>query len=266
MKILAGSICLLAFLAACNVGAVSKADKAPVTKNISVADFSGIDAATGIKVVYSQGALTPAKVTAPRYMFDYLVVKVNKGTLDIKLDNSYWKKYNSGNGDITVTVSSPAVNDLEASSGASIHVKGTLNVRGKAEVETSSGASISIPAGMTATGEIDLEASSGSSIKITGLKAPKMECDLSSGSDMTISNVTCTSAEFDLSSGASCTVTGTARSVKADATSGASLHAKRFITDTAIIEAGSGGSVDFNSASASVDTGNTGSATNHHSR
>ncbi len=264
MKTLAVSLCLMASLTACNVGAVSKADKASVTKNITVADFTGIDAATGIKVIYTQGPLKPAKVTAPRYIFDYLVVKVKDGTLDVKLDNSYWKKFNSNNDDITVTVSSPSVNDLEASSGASINVKGALNVRGKADLEASSGASISIPAGITSTGEIDLESSSGASIKITGLKTSKMECDLSSGSYMNLTNVNVSAAGFDLSSGASCTVTGTTRAMKAEATSGASLHAKRFIADTAVIEAGSGGSVDFNAASASVDTGYTGSATNHH--
>lgn len=264
MKILAGTACLLLSLVACNAGAISKADKAPVTKNITVADFAGIDAATGIKVSYTQGPLTPAKVTAPRYILDYLVVKVKNGTIDMKIDSSYWNKYHSVNGEITVTLSSPAVNDLEASSGASINIKGTLNVRGNADVETSSGASISIPSGLTATGSVDLETASGSSIKITGLKAAKVECDLSSGSDMNLSAVLCDIAEFDLSSGASCTVTGRTGTMKAEASSGASLQAKRFIAKTARIEAGSGGSVDFNAANASVDTGNTGSATNHH--
>ena len=264
MKILAGTICLLISLTACNASAVSNADKAPVTKNITVADFSGIDAATGIKVAYTQGPLKPAKVTVPRYILNHLVLKVKNGTLEIKLDDSFWKKYSSVKGDITVTLSSPAVNDLEASSGASINIKGALNVRGNADVETSSGASISIPAGLTATGSVDLETTSGSSIKITGLKASKVECDLSSGSNMALSAVLCDMAEFDLSSGASCTVTGRTRSMKADATSGASLQAKRFIANTATIEAGSGGSVDFNAANASVDKGNTRSATTHH--
>ena len=80
---------------------------------------------------------------------------------------------------------------------------------------------------------------------------------------MQLTNATATHADFELSSGASCTVSGKTSSLKAEATSGASFNGSKFRAHTADIEAGSGGSVNYNAERAKEDTGNTGSATNH---
>lgn len=264
MKTLLSVLILSASISACATGSTGNVDKTISSRNITVADFHAIDAATGIKVVYSQGALSPAKVTAPRYLFEYLELDVTRGVLEVQISNRYWKKFNSINGEVTVTVSSPMVNNLDASSGASILINGKLNCKGAADIETSSGAAISMPEGFSATGKVELETSSGSSISVTGLNAPTLEVDLSSGSAMSLTDVNTTSASFDLSSGASCSVSGTTSNLKVDASSGAGFNGKNFRAKTADIEAGSGGSVNYNAVTASVDAGSTGAAKNYH--
>ena len=241
MKHLAGVAIFLATLSSLSACAISNADKAMTTRNITIADFNSIDAATGIKVIYSQGPLSAAKVTAPRYYFNYLDISVDKGTLELRINQTFWQKFNSVNDDITVTVSSPTINDLEVSSGASI----------------------SIPGGFKSKGKVELDTSSGSSININGLNASRIDAELSSGSSMQLTNATATHADFELSSGASCTVSGKTSSLKVEATSGASFNGSKFRAHTADIEAGSGGSVNYNAERAKEDTGNTGSATNH---
>ncbi len=263
MKHLAGVAIFLATLSSLSACAISNADKAMTTRNITIADFNSIDAATGIKVIYSQGPLSAAKVTAPRHYFNYLDISVDKGTLELRINQTFWQKFNSVNDDITVTVSSPTINDLEVSSGASIIVKGVVKINNSAELEATSGASISIPGGFKSKGKVELDTSSGSSININGLNASRIDAELSSGSSMQLTNATATHADFELSSGASCTVSGKTSSLKVEATSGASFNGSKFRAHTADIEAGSGGSVNYNAERAKEDTGNTGSATNH---
>lgn len=266
MKTTAGAIILFISLTACSAcatGANGNVDKTVTTHNITVPDFQKIDVSSGIQVIYSQGELSQARVKAPRYMLDYLEIGVKKGTLDVGISSSYWRKFHSFNGDITVTVSSPSINDLEASSGASIKVNGALNAAGAAEIETSSGASISIPGGFKSNGKVELDTGSGSSISITGLNAPRIDADLSSGSSMQLTNVSSTQAVFDLSSGASCTVTGRTANLNVEASSGSSFHGSKFLARTADIEAASGAGVDYNAEKANVDAGITCSVKNH---
>lgn len=264
MKTITGAFILLASLSACVTGNAGQRDKTMTTRTVSIADFNGIDTSSGITVVYSQGELSAARITAPRYIFDYLEIEVDqKGTLELSISSRYWKKYNSMNGEITVTVSSPRINRLEASSGSSIKSVGALRANGKADIETSSGASITLPGGFTATGKTEIEVESGSAVSITGLNAPQIDADLSSGSQLTLTNATATHASFDLSSGASCTVAGKTSSLKVDASSGSSFNGKKFIADKADIDASSGATVDYNAAKANADAGVTGSAHNY---
>ena len=263
MKTIAGALIILASLSACVTGYAEKRDNTMTTRTVAVRDFNGIETSSGIKVVYSQGQLSPAKVSAPRYILDYLEIEVDEGTLELSINSRYWKSFNSINDDITITVSSPAINKLEASSGGSIKVNGKVMVKGNADIETGSGGSISIPGGFTATGTTEIETSSGSSISITGLTTPRIEADLSSGSQIDIINASATYSEFDLSSGSSCNVSGTTTTLKVDASSGSSFNGKKFLAKTADIDAASGAGVDYNAQKANADAGMTGSAHNH---
>ena len=234
------------------------------TRAMRTADFSAIDVSTGIKVVYTQGKLADMKITAPRYIFDYLDVKVKNGTLNLSVKRSFWQNFHSQSEDITVTVSSPELVDLEASSGASIVVNGRLAVNSSVEVDASSGALVTITGGLHSQGKVELDTGSGSMISIKGLTANRLEADISSGSSMELLQTNVKRAEFDISSGATCSVSGNVDKLVVDASSGSSFKGVKFVARNADIDASSGASVHYNAIRANVDDDVTGSAVNHH--
>jgi len=262
----------------------SEADRQVASTSVKVGNYTGIDVSCGIKVVYTQGELAPIKVKAPRYVLDYVKIINKKGTLDVSIEQSFFKKYNSIDADVTVTCSAPVVADFETSSGASISVAGALSVRGDADISASSGSTVSMPSGVSATGKIEIdassaanialgavkghscemEASSGSGIKVVSMSANRLEIDQSSGSGITLGHVVVKSAAFDLSSGASCTLKGKTGAMDIEASSGASFSGKEFKAGNARVEASSGAVVDFNSRRASLGDDITASVTNHH--
>lgn len=276
---------MLAFgFSACATGTTS-AERTVKTISVNLPEYTEIDASCGIEVTYTQGALTPAKVTAPAFVLDYLDIKVSNRTLDISLNDDFFKKYR-GTTDhkVKVSLSAPAVSSFETSSGSRISVTGHMTIHGKASFEASSGSSISIPDGFTADGKIDfdcasaaditvgaatgssckIEASSGSGVTIKSLGAKAIDIEGSSACDINVDAAAAQSTIADLSSGASCTIAGITTKLSVDATSGSSFNGKKFKSRQAIIEASSGGSVDYNSQQESRDVSISGSATNHH--
>lgn len=273
-------------LSACAKGSSrpSAEDKEIIEKTVQLSRYDKIEAATGIKVAFSQGALTPAQIKAPRYVLEYLRVKVDEGTLELNLDKRFFEKYNRFNGEVTVSVTAPAVNSFEASSGASITVISPLKVSGNADFEASSGGNINIAGSLDATGKIEIEASSGASVKASGTKGTACDIDAASGADVTIAALDArdlsvdassagsieitkamtVSAVADLSSGADSKIAGTTRRLSVDASSGSTFNGKDFKAGSAIIDSESGATVHFNSSNPSVDADSTGSAHNHH--
>lgn len=262
MKFIVTSILAATMLSACAATNLSKVDREEVTVTKQIGNYSAIDAATGVRVIYTQGPVTPAVIKAPRYILDYLDVKVKGETLKINLTNEFFETFHSMNENVTVTVSAPAIDEFEASSGASITVSGPVSASNGLEVSTSSGASIKL-ASATVSGKAEVETSSGSSITIGTLTTGKLEIDASSGSSINLGNVKCRQAECDLSSGAECTVAGVTGSLEVDASSGSSFNGRKFRSTTANIDSTSGASVHFNSQTAKIDDNLTGSATNH---
>jgi len=253
-----------ALLSSCAAQSAERnADRTRTTRNFTVGNFTGIDVATGIHVTYTPGKLTPASVTAPAYVFDYLELKVSDGDLKIKIDESYFRHFRSLNDPIVVTVSAPVVSEYEASSGSSITVQGDLKINGKCDIEVSSGASFTYSASLTA-GTLDVETSSGASASFNKCRTGKIDLEASSAGSVTFTNVVTDLFNAEASSGASVSAVGQAKKLNCEVSSGASFNGKALVASKAVVESSSGGSVDYNAAVEVTDVDITGSARNHH--
>lgn len=210
------------------------------TKTYAVSDFTALDVATGIEVEFTAGEATSVVVENENGAWDKIEVKVDGNTLSLK------KPYNSGIGykrnkeTFFVTVSAPALNSLETSSGS--RVTGTGLSGESVYVDTSSGSSVNV-ADIDAN-KITVDTSSGSSVTLAGT-CGAVSSDTSSGSSLRASSLICANAELESSSGSSTSVTAN-QSVSAKASSGASISVSGNPADRDVKKS-SGGSVTIRS-------------------
>ena len=233
---------------------ISKTDNSTqITRSVNLTNFSAIDASHGIQVTYTPGKLSPASVTAPDYVYDYLKISVSKGTLKLGIDNKFFEHHNAFAGKVTISVSAPEVNDFEASSGSSINVAGALRVSGKCSFDISSGASVNCAHQLTAQ-KIDIEVSSGASMKAAKFDCHELEVDLSSGASATLAGIAADEVDAEASSGSSMKLEGKTKLFKADTSSGASIHAGNLSAVKGNLEASSGSSIEHNTSDAVIQT------------
>ncbi len=186
---------------------MGKVEEAGPMKTITIeADkVTSIDTSSGIRVEYTQGSETSVTLTAPDNIIDDVEVTVKNGEL-----NCGMKTKRRVNKPITVTVTSPGVDDLEASSGSSIKIAAGLDMPGsEMEISVSSGARIDV--NKISAESIEADASSGSALRIDGAKATTMAFSTSSGSSMRVESITAGSVTGKASSGSSMGVSGTTK-------------------------------------------------------
>ncbi|SDG82918.1 Putative auto-transporter adhesin, head GIN domain [Flavobacterium omnivorum] len=160
-------------------------------------DFKSIEVNNGIDVVIVQADKTEIVVEADDNLQKHITTKVKNGTLVISCDKNYF--INTGSKKVMVKM--PIIDELEATSSATITSKNTLkgeNVR----LNTSSGASIDLS---IESDTITCDASSGSTITING-KALQTKTTASSGSEINADELLANEVTADVSSGASISV------------------------------------------------------------
>lgn len=160
-------------------------------------DFKSIEVNNGIDVVIVQADKTEIVVEADDNLQKHITTKVKNGTLVISCDKNYF--INTGSKKVMVKM--PIIDELEATSSATITSKNTLkgeNVR----LNTSSGASIDLS---IESDNITCDASSGSTITING-KALQTKTTASSGSEINADELLANEVTADVSSGASISV------------------------------------------------------------
>ncbi|MBB6372654.1 DUF4252 domain-containing protein [Chryseobacterium shigense] len=203
----------------------------------NVGEFSGINVSTGVNVVFKQESPVSVKVIADADKLQYIITKVENGILKVYVDNKGVKNLRFKN--LNVNISSPRMDNIKVSSGASFsavnsvnenslvidvssgaNLKGNFKAANTLDIGTSSGANIR--AGVTA-GNIMLKASSGSNTAIEG-KADNGIIDISSGA-------LCKADEFRLNS------------LEAEATSGGNLSVN--VSTKLKVKASSGGLVKY---------------------
>lgn len=160
-------------------------------------DFKSIEVNNSIDLVIEQSDKTEIVVEADDNLQKHITTKVENGTLVISFDKNSF----SNAGSKKVTVKMPIIDELEATSSATITSKNTLkgeNIR----LNTSSAASIDIS---IESDNITCDTSSGSTITING-KALQMKTTASSGSEINADELLANEVTADVSSGASISV------------------------------------------------------------
>lgn len=220
---LATTLALAALSFATTIGAA-----AAETRNYDLEPFQAIDISTGIDARVTIGEPQEVRVeTGNAEVFGKLSVEVNGGKLSARMDSDFFDFIMSGgllgmlvNGrpNVTIHITVPTLEDIQASSGADITANSISGDRLK--LGASSGSDIS--ATNLAAGHISTNASSGASLVLTGA-CEDLEVDASSGSSLEAEELVCKSIEANASSGASIEVHATERA-QAEASSGGNIR------------------------------------------
>ncbi|MDH6251262.1 hypothetical protein M2347_000989 [Chryseobacterium sp. H1D6B] len=203
----------------------------------NVGEFSGIQVSTGVNVVYKQEGPTNIKVIADADKLQYVITKVENGVLKVYVDNKGVRSLKFKN--LSVNVSSPRMNNVKVSSGASFSTVNSVREENM-DIDASSGSSIK---GTFAISNLTtVNATSGSNIK-ADINTRNINIKASSGSDTTLEGQA-DSGTIDVSSGASCkTVNLIMKNAEVECTSGSSLSVN--VTNKMKARVSSGGSVKY---------------------
>lgn len=153
-------------------------DANAVKRNVS--SFHGVDVASGIDLILTQGTTEAVAVSAsdPKYT-ENIITEVKGGILKIYLDMDSPRDWfrNNSNKKLKAYVSIKNIDVLHASSGAQVNVDGSIN-SSKLDMDISSGAMIK---GKFYVQSLDVDQSSGSIARITG-NVGQLKVEGSSGS------------------------------------------------------------------------------------
>jgi hypothetical protein len=198
------------FLAGCAMADLAFAE----TETRPLADFTKVQASTGISVRVSCGTPARAVVTAsPASGLERIKTEVENGTLSVRFRGM--GSWSGGSASVVITAPNP-ITGIQASSGADIKMDDCT----------------------TAPNTLEAQASSGGSIKIGG-KTAYFKAEVSSGGSISARELTADSGQFEASSGGSINACK-ARAVTAHASSGGSIAAGR--GESIRVETSSGGS------------------------
>lgn len=181
--------------AAVAVAAIVAAPAQADSRTFSLSNFKRVNIAAGTQVILKQG---PFSIVAeePDGRFDRLRLEMRGDTLYVGRHNN-WFWFDFGGPRYTVTITAPAYDGIDASSGSSID-----------------GHDLSFQ-------DLKVDVSSGANVDLSG-SCTGLRLDVSSGARFDGERLQCESARVDASSGASADAFAT-RSAAADASSGASV-------------------------------------------
>jgi hypothetical protein len=165
----------------------------------TVGSFHGIEVATGIELILSQGSTEEVAVSASATEFrDRIVTKVENGILKIHYDNKL-KSINRKNETkgLKAYVSCKTLDKLYATTGAEVEITGVLNAT-SLDMKANTGAEIN---GKVEVGQLAVDQNTGSRIVLSG-KADKLEVEGDTGSRFTGEDMTTGSCEVNVSTGA----------------------------------------------------------------
>lgn len=215
-KIILVAICSILF-ASCNniskMNSVSGSGNVTTETRTVTEQFKNIKVSSAIDLVIEQGENTEITVEADDNLQAIITTTVENGVLIIKSDSSSFLNATSKK----VTVRMPIIEDLDASSAASITAKGMIKGE-NISLNTSSAANINLN---IESDNIYCDSSSGSEIIISG-KALKLDTSSSSGSSIHAEDLLVNEVIADASSGSSINIHPIV-SLNAEASSGASV-------------------------------------------
>lgn len=196
--------------------AVAAAPAFAETKTYNLSDFTSVDISAGLSAKIAAGAPYAVRAEAAPEVLDRLDIRVEGGVLVLGRKPQIGWGWNKSSGKVTIYVSAPKIDGVEASSGSSATATGINADAFRADV--SSGAALSVSG---VCGSLRSEASSGASLNAGDLKCKSVSADASSGAS--ISAYASERLDADASSGASVTVKGGPKETNVDRSSGGSV-------------------------------------------
>jgi hypothetical protein len=200
-------------------------------KRVVTVPFEKIVSSSGVTVIVEQGAPASLEVETDDNLLQYVITKIENGTLIVKIEKSI-----NTQSPINVIVKMPTIASLESSSGSTISSKNTLRGDG-ISLNTSSGGGIEA---VVEYEKVYCESSSGSNITVSG-KALNLQTSTSSGSEIDAEELAANEITSDASSGSFTKVKPIVK-LKGTASSGSSINYYQK-PRTLIKEESSGGSV-----------------------
>lgn len=184
-----------------------------VTENRHVDEFNSIDAEKGLEVIIEQAPTHSVKVVADDNVIGNISTKVKDGVLYISSEYNSFIDVSSKK----VFVQAPEFREIETSAGVSMRSANVLNST-KLSVDASTGSAVNIE---IEAEEVISETSSGSSVTLSG-KALSLDISASSGSQNDARRLAANDVRAQASSGSSVHVQPIL-SLEADASSGGSI-------------------------------------------
>ncbi len=175
----------------------------PNAEKRNVSGFHGIDVATGIELIITEGNTEEVAVSAANTEFrDKIVTKVENGILKIHYDSklgSINKKRESK--ELKAYVSYKSLDLLHASTGAEVEINGTLRT-GSLDLKANTGALVN---GKVEVKSLKVSQSTGSKITLSG-SADDLDVDGNTGSKFKGEDMNTSSCSVSVSTGANVSV------------------------------------------------------------
>lgn len=174
--------------------------------------FEKIASSSGITVIVEQGSPASVEVETDDNIQQYVITRVENGTLVVKVEGSIHTESS-----INVSIKTPIIRGLESSSGSTISSKNTLRGN-EISLTTSSGSEIEA---VLEYEKVSCDSSSGSNITVSG-KALNLQTSTSSGSEINAEELASNEIIADASSGSFTKVKPIVK-LKGTASSGSSI-------------------------------------------
>jgi Putative auto-transporter adhesin, head GIN domain len=188
----------------------------------AVGSFHGIEVATGIELMLTQGNTEEVAVSAATVEFrDRIVTKVENGILKIHYETKTGAiNKTRENKSLKAYVSCKNLDRLHASTGAEVSISGVLH-SSSLDMQANTGAIIN---GAVDLGSLKLDQNTGSKITLSG-KTGQIEAEGSTGSKFTGENMTTSTCKVEVSTGARFTIHAD-KELQAKASTGAIIKYK----------------------------------------
>ena len=166
------------------------------TETRKLSSFSSLDAAEGIEVILEKGS-PEARLEVSGADVEDVVTEVSGSTLNIEMrgNNNY------RNLDVTVYVKFETIDEVDASSAASVVFKSKLDVS-ELDLDVSSAAYVQADIDVR---EVKVDISSSGKVELSG-KADELSADISSAANLRASDLVCEEADIDANSAGSAAV------------------------------------------------------------
>lgn len=255
---------------------IQNTDLSIVSRDIKIRDFSVLDVAGNMTVVYTCGSKAAMTVSGPKYFLDNMVVEIKGNTMKIGYTEEFYKRNSNRafswkdlfDGDskkkgVRVTLSSPSLNKVSASLSAKFTTD-ILNSNDRIELYASTSADIkagsvtarSLKATASTSGDVKigsvdasssatLDAQTSGDVKIGSLTTDILGADASTSGDVKIRELTADRVTASASTSGDVELAGTADSVTFSASTSGDIKAGALTARNATVSASTSGDVKY---------------------